>query len=87
MTKRILPALGLLLGLAPATATATTVENIINDGREAGGGVPNYDQSDFPGGNDCGPVAAAMVLGYWDANGWSCMIDGSPYYSQQSAYR
>lgn len=43
-------------------------------------GTPNYAQSDFAGDNDCGPTAAAMLLGHWDANGWPCMIrDDGPY--------
>ncbi|MFK7987580.1 MAG: putative metal-binding motif-containing protein [Sandaracinaceae bacterium] len=42
-------------------------------------GVPNYDQGSFAGSNDCGPTAAAMLVGYWDSHGWPCLVDGSPY--------
>ena len=44
-------------------------------------GVPNYQQGDFAGSNDCAPVASANVLGYWDANGFPNLIDGSNDYS------
>jgi hypothetical protein len=47
------------------------------------GGVPNYHQDDHLGNCDCGPVAAAMILGFHDANGWSCLIDGPPYLDQR----
>ena len=40
-------------------------------------GVPDYQQGDFAGSNDCAPVASAVILGYWDANGFPDMIDGS----------
>jgi hypothetical protein len=51
------------------------------------GGVPNYNANIWPGGNDCGPAAAAMLLGYWDVNGWPCLIRGAgPYFAwHQSA--
>lgn len=39
-------------------------------------GVPDYQQSDFAGTNDCAPIASADVLGYWDANGYPRFIDG-----------
>lgn len=64
-----------------ATCTISTTEVLINGGKEAGGGVPNYNQNSFePGTNDCGPTAVGMVLGYWDANGWGCLMpDTGPY--------
>lgn len=43
-------------------------------------GVPNYDQNIFPigngpdQGNDCVPVACAMLQGYYDAHGWPRLI-------------
>ena len=40
-------------------------------------GVPDYQQDDFSGSNDCTPVASADVLGYWDAHGCPELIDGS----------
>jgi len=40
-------------------------------------GVPDYQQGDFAGTNDCTPIASAVILGYWDANGFPNMIDGS----------
>jgi len=40
-------------------------------------GVPDYQQGDFAGTNDCAPVASADILGYWDANGLPNLIDGS----------
>ena len=39
-------------------------------------GVPDYQQTDFTGNNDCAPVAAATVLGYWDSHGYALLIDG-----------
>ena len=54
---------------------------LINNGLEYPGGVPNYRQADFPGDNDCGPTAAAMLLGYWDRHGWPTIVpNASPYY-------
>ena len=44
-------------------------------------GVPDYQQDDFEGENDCTPVASADVLGYWDANGYGDLIDGSNDYA------
>jgi len=45
------------------------------------GFVPNYDQHRREGRNDCGPMAATQILGYWDHNppeaNWSCLIDGA----------
>ncbi|MCA9682022.1 MAG: hypothetical protein KC457_07480 [Myxococcales bacterium] len=66
-----------------STCTLGTYESKINGGRERTRGVPNYDQASFsPGVGDCSPTAVAMVLGYWDANGWSCLYPGTgPYYS------
>lgn len=64
-----------------ATCTISTTEVLINGGNETGGGVPNYAQSTFePGTNDCSPTAIGMVLGYWDANGWPCLMPSTgPY--------
>lgn len=43
-------------------------------------GVPNLAQGHFSGDKDCGPTAAAMILGYWDYHGWTCMIEqGGPF--------
>lgn len=58
-------------------------ESMIQGGLEHGG-VPNYRQGDFDGDNDCGPTSAAMVLGFWDTRGWTCMLDGSPYYPAEN---
>jgi len=44
-------------------------------------GVPDYQQDNFAGINDCTPVAAANVLGYWDAHGFPDLIDGSNDYA------
>jgi|GEM_PF-3740522 len=44
-------------------------------------GVPDYQQGDFAGSNDCAPVASADILGYWDANGFPNLIDGSNDYA------
>ena len=38
--------------------------------------VPAYLQNNFTGANDCGPVASAMVLGYWDSFGYDKLVDG-----------
>ena len=60
---------------------------IINEGLELPNGVPNYSMHEFYNTNDCGPTAAAILLGYWDANGWPCMIVGSPYvWDQRPGY-
>jgi len=40
-------------------------------------GVPDYQNSDFTGDNDCAPTASACVLGYWDSHGYDNLIDGS----------
>ena len=40
-------------------------------------GIPDYQQNDFAGTNDCAPVAAANVLGYWDAHGFQDLISGT----------
>lgn len=40
--------------------------------------VPDYSQSDFRYFWDCKAVAAACVLGYWDAHGYSLLVDSSP---------
>ena len=47
--------------------------------------VPDYQQGDFAGSNDCAPTAAANVLGYWDANGYENFIDGSSSYQLNPA--
>ena len=52
---------------------------LINNGKEFPNGVPNYAMADYGKKSDCGPVSALMILGYWDANGWDCMIKGQPY--------
>lgn len=39
-------------------------------------GVPDYQQNDFSGNNDCAPTASACVLGYWDSNGYGNLISG-----------
>ena len=47
--------------------------------------VPTYDQEEFGLGctMDCSPTAAAMVLGYWDSNGWPRMVPrGSSDYNE-----
>ena len=73
-----------LLGSSIAQADTCTISteqyNIANTAEKSAGGVPNYSQHDIKGKNDCGPNAAAMLLGYWDANGYPCLIPGSPYY-------
>jgi len=48
-------------------------------------GVPDYQQNDFAGTNDCTPVASADILGYWDANGFPNMIDGSNSFATNPA--
>jgi hypothetical protein len=74
----------LMMGTAWAQAPACVAQSqshLINGGVEAAG-VPNYAQADFYGGNDCGPTAAGMLLGYYDATGWACLMPGGdPYYS------
>ena len=64
-----------------STCHISTSETKLNAGHELSNGVPNYAQGSFdPGSGDCSPTAIAMVLGYWDANGWSCMFkDTDPY--------
>lgn len=69
---------------APAHASTceiSTQTTKINAGRELNNGVPNYAQGTFePGTGDCVATAIAMVLGYWDANNWSCMFPATgPY--------
>ena len=67
---------------AISTCTIERRTNLIHDGIESQGSVPNYSQEDFGGPNDCGPNTMAMIFGYWDANDWSCIIDGpSTYWS------
>ncbi len=76
----------IVLAALPAHAKTCLIahsEHLINGGKEKGG-VPNYAQKDFAGKNDCGPTAAAMILGYYDANGWPCMVPGEPYYTDWS---
>jgi len=50
-------------------------------------GVPDYQQSQFldpddpnknPFPGNCGPVAAACILGYWDARGFDRLVDANP---------
>ncbi|MGA1796207.1 MAG: hypothetical protein ACMUIL_10145 [bacterium] len=45
-------------------------------------GVPDYWQVDYgypdPYPGNCGPVAAACVLGYWDAHGYPLLVDNDP---------
>ena len=57
----------------------STEENIINNGKAKPNGVPNYDMADYGNNNNCGPTTATLLLGYYDANDWPCMIDGEPY--------
>lgn len=65
-----------------ATCTISVTERVINGGVETGGGVPNYAQGSFePGTNDCSPTAIGMVLGFWDANGWPCLMPGTDPYT------
>ena len=40
--------------------------------------VPDYSQSDFGDPGNCGPVAAACVLGYWAAHGYPLLVDSDP---------
>jgi hypothetical protein len=40
--------------------------------------VPDYSQADFGYPGNCGPVAAACVLGYWDAHGYDLLVDSDP---------
>ncbi|MBI3269092.1 MAG: hypothetical protein HYZ53_08715 [Planctomycetes bacterium] len=78
---RTLAALALWSGMASVYADGWVLRErqTINELRELGG-VPNYDQMDFPGNNDCGPTAALMLLGYWDAHGWPALVHGGgPY--------
>ncbi|GEM_PF-4286685 len=78
----ILCALVMLSLSLPSFAHTLLEQVLISGGNGAPYGVPNYDQDDFAGNNDCGPTAAAMLLGYYAANGWPTLIpDGSPYYS------
>ena len=48
-------------------------------------GVPDYQQGVFPGRNDCTPVAAAVVLGYWDSHGYGNLIAGPADYAANPA--
>ncbi len=66
--------------ICPPQVSAT----VLNGGLERPNGVPNYDQSDFPIANDCGPAAMAMLLGYWDSNGWPELVRGDSPYSPPS---
>ena len=43
-------------------------------------GVPFYDQRYNSFNDGCSPTAAAMVLGYWDNNGYPNLIDGNHNY-------
>lgn len=63
-------------------STAAAEEAWVNGGLLGNwNGVPNYDMDDFAGNNDCGPTAAAMLLGYYDTHGWPSMIpDATAYY-------
>ncbi|MGA1865479.1 MAG: hypothetical protein ACMUHX_10490 [bacterium] len=40
--------------------------------------VPDYSQSEFRNLWDCKVVAAACILGYWDAHGYSLLVDSNP---------
>lgn len=71
-----------LVALSGAAQAQVLESVLINGGTELPNGVPNYAQQDFPGDKDCGPTAALMLLGYYDANGWSSFVpDSRPYYS------
>lgn len=39
-------------------------------------GVPDYQNDDYPGSNDCAPTASACVLGYYDDHGYEKLVDG-----------
>ncbi len=69
-----------------ATCTISVTETLIEGGSELPAGVPNYAQASFsPGSNDCSPTAIGMVLGYWDANGWPCLMPGTGPYTAGAA--
>lgn len=50
----------------------------LEDGQMIIPGVPDYWQEDYGDPGNCGPVAAACVLGYWDARGYPLLVDDDP---------
>ncbi|TFD97047.1 C39 family peptidase [Jeotgalibacillus sp. R-1-5s-1] len=50
-----------------------TTQAVVNRVFRKVSGVPDYQQSHYPGANDCSPVAAANIIMYWDQNGYPSM--------------
>ncbi|HUU68817.1 MAG TPA: dockerin type I domain-containing protein [Planctomycetota bacterium] len=74
----------LLITLAVAAAVATAPARANADAILIGG-VPDFQQADFPGANDCTPVAAAAVLAFWDSHGYGNLVSGPPDYAANPA--
>lgn len=61
------------------SAEEATTASVVNRIYRKISGVPDYQDSDYPGANDCSPVASGNIVMYWDANGYPNMsYDNTP---------
>lgn len=72
----------ILLAIVPAAAGSTgraSADAVYVDG------VPDFQQENFPGANDCTPVAASEILAFWDARGHDNLVAGPGDYAANPA--
>jgi len=77
MTK-LLVTLAVALAIAGSMARASADTAYID-------GVPDFQQGNFIGANDCTPVAAAEVLAFWDSRGYDNLLAGPADYGTNPA--